>query len=483
MLRAQLQESLGDAYTIERELGGGGMSRVFVARERSLDRLVVVKVLPHELAPGMNSERFRREIQLVAGLQHPHIVPVLAAGEAFGAPFYTMPFIDGESLRARRAKRGTMSLGDALRVLHDVIDALAYAHERGIVHRDIKPDNILMSGAHAVVTDFGVAKALSAAVVTFRDPDSSDTGAGMAVGTPAYMAPEQAAGDPNTDHRADIYAWGLLAYELLAGEPPFSRRSSHEMLAAHIAEIPEELAERNPDVPQPLSDLVMQCLEKRPASRPQSATFVREVLERMSTPSGGTTPIMRAAKRWSRRPKVRTLISAGVLALAVGGAFAFRPRATPLDENQVAVLPFRLASTDPSLRYLRDGTLDLFAAKLTAPGGPRTSDPRALLSAWRRAAGSDTADLPRERALELAERLGAGQLLVGDISGTSQRITLTATLVRVHDGRADAPRSVSGPADSLPAMVDCLASELLAARANGEGAEADPISGISVSRC
>ncbi|MEO5815187.1 MAG: serine/threonine-protein kinase [Gemmatimonadaceae bacterium] len=474
VLREQLQESLGDAYAIERELGGGGMSRVFVARERSLDRLVVVKVLPHELAAGMNSERFRREIQLVAGLQHPHIVPVLAAGEAAGAPFYTMPFIDGESLRTRRGKTGTMPLGDAVRVLHDVIDALAYAHERGIVHRDIKPDNILMSGVHAVVTDFGVAKALSEANVAFRDVDASGTGIGMAVGTPAYMAPEQAAGDPETDHRADIYAWGLLAYELLAGAPPFSPRSSHEMLAAHIAEIPESLSDREPDLPQSLADLVMQCLEKRPASRPQSAVEVRDALERAATPGGGT-PIM--PRRWNRRPRLTTLVSLGVLAIAVAGAFAFRPRTRPLDGNQVAVMPFRLASADPSLRYLREGMLDLLAAKLTGEGGPRSSDPRTLLSAWRRAVKSDTEDLPRDRALDLAEKLGAGQLLIGDIAGNAQHLTITATLLWVRDGRADAPRSVSGPADSLSAMVDRLASELLALRA-GEGERIGAFAGV-----
>ncbi len=465
--REQLQAALGDAYTIERELGGGGMSRVFVARERALDRLVVVKVLPHELAAGMNSERFRREIQLVAGLQHPHIVPVLAAGEAAGSPWYTMPLIEGESLRTRRARQSRLPIGDVVKIMHDVIDALAYAHERGIVHRDIKPDNILMSGAHAVVTDFGVAKALSAANANVRSPEQTGTGVGMAVGTPAYMAPEQAAGDPDTDHRADIYAWGLVAYELLAGESPFGSRPSHEMLAAHIAEIPQVLSDREPDVPESLSNLVMRCLEKRPASRPQGAAEVRAELERVSTPLGGT-PII-GARRRGRRPRLRTVAALVVVVAAGAAAFAMRPSRTKvLDERQVAVMPFRLASADPSLRYLREGMLDLLAAKLTGEGGPRSTEPRTVLSAFRRAAGSDTADLGRERALELAEQLGAGQLLIGDISGTAQRLTLTASLVWVRDGRADAPRSVSGPADSLSAMVDRLASELLALRA-GEG--------------
>src|SRR5688572_11269184 len=195
------------------------MSRVFLARERALDRQVVLKVLHPELS-GVNVDRFRREIQLLAQLQHPHIVPVHAAGEAFGILYFTMPYIDGESLRAWLLREVRLAVGDVLRILHDVADALAYAHERGVVHRDIKPDNVLVSRRHALVTDFGVAKALTAAAYGHRadsQTGSTTTGSGLAIGTPAYMAPEQAAGDPSTDHRADIYAFGILAYELLAG--------------------------------------------------------------------------------------------------------------------------------------------------------------------------------------------------------------------------------------------------------------------------
>ncbi|MEP6618011.1 MAG: serine/threonine-protein kinase [bacterium] len=473
VLRTHVQQSLGDSYTIERELGGGGMSRVYVARERALDRLVVVKVLPFDLAAGINTERFKREIQLVAGMQHPHIVPVLAAGDASGTPYYTMPFIKGESLRKRVEQHGMLSMSDALKVLYDVVDALAYAHEHGIVHRDIKPDNILMSGAHAVVTDFGVAKALSIANSATDTDGANLTGPSMAVGTPTYMAPEQAAGDPDTDHRADLYAWGLLAYELLAGEAPFGKRSAHEMLVAHIAEIPESLHVRNPKVPLALSDVVMRCLEKRPSDRPASAADIRNALGRPVTPIAGV-PITRETRN---RRLLRTALSCAAVAVVLAGAFAFRPRPRQLDERQVAVLPFSLVSADPSLRYLREGMLDLLAAKLTGEGGPRSVDPRTILSAWRRAAGADTADLARERALDLAEQVGAGQLLIGSISGNAQRLTITASLLRVRDGRADSPRSVSGPADSLPVLVDRLASELLALRA-GEGDRLGTFAGV-----
>jgi serine/threonine-protein kinase len=219
-LRDQLQQTLGSGYTVERELGGGGMSRVFVARDESLHRNIVVKVLPPELVAGVNVERFNREIVLAAGLQHPHIVPVHSAGQMDGVPFYTMPFVDGESLRARLTRTGGLPITEVIGVLRDVAKALAYAHERGVVHRDIKPDNVLMSGGSATVTDFGIAKALSASRTAA--PGATLTQIGTSIGTPTYMSPEQAAGDPSTDHRADIYSFGCLGYELRRSSP--SRR-------------------------------------------------------------------------------------------------------------------------------------------------------------------------------------------------------------------------------------------------------------------
>jgi len=275
-VRDQLQSALGSTYHLDRELGGGGMSRVFAATETALGRKVVIKVLPVELGAGVNVDRFKREILLAANLQHPHIVPVLAAGEIDGAPYYTMPLIDGESLRARLA-HGPMPIGDAVSVLRDVARALAYAHERGVVHRDIKPDNVLMSGGSAAVTDFGIAKAISAARTT--ESSSNLTQMGMSIGTPTYMAPEQAAADPSTDHRADIYSFGCLAYELLAGRPPFAALSPQKLLAAQMGERPQPISELRPDTPPMLANLVMQCLEKDPDARPQSASDVARLLD------------------------------------------------------------------------------------------------------------------------------------------------------------------------------------------------------------
>ena len=464
-LRERLEKSLGDVFAIERELGGGGMSRVFLARERALDRRVVIKVLHPELS-GVNVERFRREIQVVAQLQHPHIVPVLAAGEAQGILYFTMPYIDGDSLRAWLLRELRLSVDEVLRIIHDVADALAYAHEHGVVHRDIKPDNVLVSRRHALVTDFGVAKALTAASRASGTTGSTGvttTGSGLAIGTPAYMAPEQAAGDPSTDHRADIYAFGVLAYELLAGRAPFTGRPPSEILAAHIAEAPQPIEMVRSDVPPALAALVMSCLAKRPDDRPQTAAAVRCAIESLATPGAGT--VIRPSVnrlRAARRAVAATVV--GALALVTGAvALSRRPASRPpADENLVAVAPFRVSSSDASLRYLREGMLDLLSAKLTGSTGPRSADPRSLLTAWRRAAGTDSTDLPRERALEVAESLGAGQLLIGDVTGDSSRITLHAVLVRVADGRALPPVQVAGDPDSLPKLVDLLTAQLLA---------------------
>ena len=312
----RLRDSLSPAYDIERELAGAGMSRVFVAADRTLGRRVVIKVLPPELTAGVNRERFRREIQVAAQLQHPHIVTLLSAGEDGDILYYTMPFIEGESLRAALEK-GPLSVRDVVRVLHDVVDALAYAHARGVIHRDIKPGNILKLGAHALVTDFGVAKALNAAM-----PVSGITSAGMAIGTPAYMAPEQLAGDPAADHRIDIYAVGLLAYELLTGESPFTGPSPQATMAAQLTRAPEPLYIVCPDVPPPLSAIIMQSLEKEPDKRPPTAEALMSALDSITTSSGdvkmpATLTLPAVAQR--RR---RVMAAAAVATVLLGSAVA-----------------------------------------------------------------------------------------------------------------------------------------------------------------
>jgi tetratricopeptide (TPR) repeat protein len=297
------------------------MSRVFLAEETRLGRKVVIKVLPPEMGAGVNVERFGREIQLAAKLQHPHIVPLLTAGSHEDLLYYVMPYIEGESLRAKVAREGELPVAESLRILRDVLDALSYAHERRVVHRDIKPDNVMLSGKHALVTDFGVAKAVSAST-----GESSLTSMGVALGTPAYMSPEQAAANPNVDHRADIYAIGALAYEMLCGQPPFAGPNPQAVLAAHVTETPEPVTSRRTTVPAALGSVVMRCLEKLPADRWQTAEELSPHLEALLTPTGGVTPTgtqpveaVQAREAVNRAHPARV---AGLFALASIGALA-----------------------------------------------------------------------------------------------------------------------------------------------------------------
>jgi serine/threonine-protein kinase len=328
-LKDQLQEIVGTAYHIERELGGGGMSRVFVATETELDRQVVIKVLPPDLAAGINTDRFRREIQLAARLQHPHIVPLLAAGARGSLLYYTMPFIGGENLRTRLTRMRELPVQEATKILREVADALSYAHSQGVVHRDIKPENILISGNHALVTDFGVSKALSSATSETSTDGPTLTSLGMALGTPAYMAPEQAAADPHVEARADIYALGIVGYELLAGRTPFSGLTQPQVLSAHITTAPAPVTQHRPQLPPGLAAVIMRCLEKHPSDRWQSAEELHNALEGYAMTSGSTAPseAVAARKPFKWTPQ-RIAVAAGVVGLVatalIASTFAFR---------------------------------------------------------------------------------------------------------------------------------------------------------------
>ncbi len=323
LLQQELQSALGNEYTIERELPRGGMSRVFLANENALGRKVVIKVLAPELAATLSVERFKREIMLAARLQHPHIVPLLHSGVAGGSLYYTMPFVDGESLRDRMSRERQMSITDVSRILEEVASALGYAHEQGVVHRDMKPENVLFFHGQAVVLDFGIAKALSASANN-DEQSGRITQRGMSLGTPMYIAPEQAAGDPDLDHRADIYALGIVTYEMLCGHPPFSGRSPQQVMAAHATQKPEPISRRRHETPNELVTIVMRCLEKRPADRPASAMEIARTIS--VTPLEGTRVVMPGGGAW-RVPSwlpwaiacVTTVIA---IALAVKLAFA-----------------------------------------------------------------------------------------------------------------------------------------------------------------
>ena len=448
-LRARLEAGLAGTYRIERELGGGGMSRVFVAEELALGRHVVLKVLPPDLSAGLSTDRFRREIKLAAGLQHPAIVPLLAAGDAGELLYYAMPFVDGESLAERIARDGRLPTEGAAPLLRDLADALAYAHRRGIVHRDIKPANILLSGEHALVTDFGVAKAVSDAT-----GEMALTGTGLAIGTPAYMAPEQVAADPSADARVDVYAFGVVAYEMLAGRSPYGDLSPRAMLAAHVSQEPIDLDSVAPGVAPGLTRLVMRCLSKDPAQRPADGAAVLSELAAVAA-----VPAPRRGAGLRRR---RAAVVVGAAALAVAAWLFQGPRGATraLDPNLVAVFPFRVSGAPAELG---EGLVDLLAARLTGEGGPRAVDPQSAISAWSRSPDRNEADASR-----LAVRFGAARAVIGSIVATGgERISVTARLIDAVSRRPLAPETVDGPTDSLAWLVDRLAIRLLA-RSSGE---------------
>src|SRR5256712_1398189 len=458
-LQARLQAALGDAYQVERELGGGGMSRVFVATEASLHRAVVIKLLPPEFASEVSEARFKQEIELAAHLQHPNILPLLTAGAKGDLLFYVMPFVSGESLRHRLTREGKLPVADAVRILHEMADALAYAHAEGVIHRDVKPENILLQGGHAVLTDFGVARAL---VESRSGGRLTDTG--LALGTPGYMSPEQAAGERHVDARADVYALAVVGYEMLAGFPPFAGPTAQALIAAHLTATPKPLTDARPEAPPAVANAIARALAKDPSTRLRTAAEFRDRVQGAAARSGARAPERGA---W--------LVAAGaaIVAVALAGVLMSRSRgaAAKVDPNVVAVFPFRVTGADASLRYLREGMMDLLGAKLTGEDGVRAADTRTVLSAWRRAGGTDREDVAADGARSVAQRVGAGKLVLGEVVGTPNRLILSAAIVASSSGRSTPQASVDGPPDSLLTLVERLVRQLLATEVASGGRE------------
>jgi eukaryotic-like serine/threonine-protein kinase len=425
-LREELEQALGTAYSFERELGGGGMSRVFLASETALGRRVVIKVLPPEMGFAVSAERFKREVALAARLQHPHILPLLTAGERGRVLYYTMPFVDGESLRAKVTREGELPVAEAVRLLREIADALAYAHGEGVVHRDLKPENVLLSRGHAVVADFGVAKALQAAAQG-HEPTSL-TSVGVAIGTPMYMAPEQAAGDPSVDHRADLYALGCVAYELLTGAPPFAGRTPERTLAAQVSEAPEPLERRRPAVPPGLAVLVRQLLEKRPADRPQRAEDVVRALGEVSSEAHGA-PVIASHRRVFIRAAV---VAAGAGVLTLAAVLGYRVARHPVgrsdsagtDAPSIAVLPFANLSDDRENEYFSDGMTEELNTALSKVRGLRVA---ASASAF--ALKNTRLSVPR-----IGDTLHVATVLEGSVRKAGSRVRISARLVNARDG-------------------------------------------------
>jgi eukaryotic-like serine/threonine-protein kinase len=456
--RATLESTLGNTYIFERELGGGGMSRLFVARERTLERRVVLKVLPEQIAGEVNIERFRREIQLSARLQHAHIVPVLASGEVQGVPYFVMPLIEGESMRQRITRKGELTIPEALRFLREIASALAYAHKSGVVHRDIKPENILVSEEIAVVTDFGVAKALEDSVLS---QDGPHTTSGVSLGTPAYMAPEQAAADPATDHRADIYSFGVLAYEMLTGEPPFTGRSAQALIAAHALQPPEPIERRRPNLPESLARLVMSCLEKRPADRPQTAQELLQTLDdldttRRGTSSGERPPAIAASPARRSRAVIGGIAVFAALLLLSAGYFVFRAThgsaAAQSDElNSVAVLPFVNVGGQADDEYFSEGMTDELANALNKLPGMRVAS-RTSAYAFKNNRNLSVS--------EIGKRLNVQAVLEGTVRRAGGKLRVTAELTSVSDGLARWSDSYDREANDVFAVQDNIARSI-----------------------
>jgi tRNA A-37 threonylcarbamoyl transferase component Bud32/tetratricopeptide (TPR) repeat protein len=465
-----LELALGDEYRVERELGGGGMSRVFLATELDLGRQVVIKVLTPELAAGVNRERFRREVQMAATLQHPLIVPVLTAGEAEGLLWYTMPFVEGESLR-ERLHRGVLSAKEATSVLVDVARALAAAHRKGIVHRDIKPGNILLHDRNAVVADFGVAKALTAA-----SSDSTGlTTSGLAVGTPAYMSPEQAAGDATVDARADIYALGCVAYEAFSGKTPFVDPSAARLLVAHVSLTPVPLHLVAPVTPG-MSALVMRCLEKDPDMRWADADAFADALEQQRF-SGETTPLpeprprltgdhaIPAAppappKRGGKRRRIAAL--GGTLAIALGVATALSSGSRGSKTAVASAAPQTVIVADVENRTA-DSTLgDLLSealrTELQQSKIVTVMTPASLRASMTRMQRPTVARVTAPLAREIAEREGVPVVVEGRLQQVGKTFLVRAALVSPESGaETSSAQEVASSADDLIAAIGRLA--------------------------
>ncbi len=470
----RLRESVGDRYEIERELGRGGMATVFLARDIKHDRQVAIKVLHPELSASIGADRFEREIKLAAKLQHPHILGLYDSGVAEGLLYYVMPFVKGESLRDRLDRDKMLPVEDAIRLTIEICGALQHAHEQGIVHRDIKPENILLSGDHALVADFGIARAANEA------GQQKLTQTGMAVGTPVYMAPEQSSGD-QVGPQADIYSLGCMLYEMLAGEPPFTGQNAMAIMAKHLMEQVPNVRVVRSVVPEEVEQAIYFALAKAPVDRPKSA---REFAEFLGTPLGATATmrVMRgsAMMRGStalamrrtpagsvydmqafveppppawKRPSV-VIGVAGIGLAAAAGFWALtqdRGGAASADPNarRIAVLYFEDLSADSSLGAVANGLTEGVIRSLS-----RISQITTVSSA-----GSQQVRAMQARD-SIAARLRVGYLVSGDLEPRGNRVVVNYRL-ESPAGRIGRPGRLEVPRDSVALVQDSLATRVV----------------------
>jgi TolB-like protein len=438
--RDQLQADLAGRYAIERELGRGGMATVFLARDLRHERPVALKVLHPELAATLGPERFLREIRLAARLQHPHVLSVYDSGDAGGQLWFTMPYVEGETLRQRLQREGQLPIDDALRIARETADALDYAHQQGIVHRDIKPENILLTTRHALVADFGIARALGSAASEGSSREQRLTETGMSIGTPAYMSPEQASADREVGPRSDVYSLGCVLYEMLAGEPPFTGPNAQAILLRKFTENPRPLRSVRDTVPPVIEEVVSKALARSPADRFASAGDLVKVLEgaagqrsgatAATTVGPGPTTVVRKPGILVRYPLVATLLVGIVIGLGV--LFAWRrarggDEAMPGTLKTVAVLPFEnLGGADDE--YFSDGITDEVRGKLSSVPGLQVTA-RSSSSEYKRT---------RKRPQEIGRELGVDYLLTGTVrwekAAAGNRVRVSPELIQVSTG-------------------------------------------------
>jgi eukaryotic-like serine/threonine-protein kinase len=471
----RLHATLSDRYAIDREIGHGGMARVVLAVDRKHGRRVAIKVMRPEVAETLGPERFLREIEIAARLTHPHILPLHDSGEIEGLLYYVMPFVEGESLRDRLAREHQLPVDDALRITCGVASALAYAHGHGVVHRDIKPENILLSAGHAVVSDFGIARAVSAAAA-----DNRLTETGFTLGTAAYMSPEQATGERDVDGRSDIYSLGCVLYEMIAGEPPFTGPSAQAMIARRLIGPAPSLIGVRDEIPERLEWAVHKALARVPADRFATAEHFAAAISEptMSSAAGRISHSATAEPRQiagpapgrsrSRRWRVIAAVSA-VAAVGVGAWGVTRTRWWPGADgshDRFAVLPFSVRGSE-HLAYLGEGIVDLLSRNLDGVDDLQSIDPGTVLSALAKSGITSTSvDLERWRVV--ARRIGAGTYITGSVVATGPTLRIQASLY--ENGDEAPPRaqaSVEGDTAQVLQLVDRLSAELMVKRRPG----------------
>ncbi len=443
----RLTAALRDRYAIERQVGQGGMATVYLAEDLKHRRRVAIKVLRPELSAALGTERFLREIELAAKLQHPHIVPVYDSGSADGLLYYVMPFVEGESLRDLMRREGRIPLARAAEIIREAASGLSYAHDHGIVHRDVKPENIMLSGGHAVVTDFGIARALDLSKPT----DANLTGAGMAIGTPAYMSPEQATAD-TVDARSDQYALACVFYEMVTGKQAFSGPTMQAMLTSMLTGPRPRLSMVVEGVPPAVDSATQRALATDPARRFESITAFASAVAQEST---GVAAATRESRRWRRLAIVLPLVVA-TAGIAWMTFFAGPPRAVISGAETIAVVPF--STSGPGLEGIGEGMVDLLSANLDGVGPIRTIEPRTVVRAWQRRVHQGDGTL--DDALAVARDTKAASVLTGSIVAAGNTARLTAELFDAN-GTSLARAVKDGPVDSVLTLADGLSLELL----------------------